>query len=70
VPVEGGATQQVGVPADSADGTDARVLGDAKQIKSPAVHPDGSWIAFAMAELDDSEILTLENFLPVARASN
>ena len=53
VPVSGGEAQQVGISMKA-------------RIKSPAVHPDGTRIVFAAVDQDNSEVWTLENFLPAA----
>jgi Tol biopolymer transport system component len=36
------------------------------RIKSPAVHPDGTRLAFATIDADNNEVWLLENFLPTA----
>jgi serine/threonine-protein kinase len=51
VPVLGGEAQKVGISR--------------RGLKSPAVHPDGTRIAFTAFDPDKSEVWALENFLPI-----
>jgi Tol biopolymer transport system component len=66
-PLNGGAPQSVGISANtyqfSAIPAEPLAAGD-RRVKSPAVHPDGKTLAFAVAGMQDREIWSLENFLP------
>jgi Tol biopolymer transport system component len=72
-PLNGGAPQSMGISAQrylfgggqsqSSSPADARV-------KSPAFHPTTNVLAFAVAEIQDREIWSLENFLPAVNGRN
>lgn len=65
-PVNGDAPQSMGISAlmyqFANRQSQPRPPGD-RRVKSPAIHPDGRTVAFAVAEIQDREIWSLENFL-------
>jgi len=69
IPLTGGAPQNMGISATRYQfgaGQSQSTTPAERRIKSPAIHPDGRTLAFALAEVQGREIWSLENFLPVA----
>jgi Tol biopolymer transport system component len=70
IPLSGGAPQNMGISATKYQfgaGQSQSTTPAERRIKSPAIHPDGRTLAFALAEVQGREIWSLENFLPAAR---
>jgi Tol biopolymer transport system component len=66
-PLNGSAPQNMGISADKYQfepGQSRSLPPGDRRVKSPAIHPDGKTLAFALAEVQDREIWSLENFLP------
>jgi Tol biopolymer transport system component len=68
-PLDGGSPQSMGISAQNyrfgTAPSQPAPPGD-RRVKSPAIHPDGRTLAFAVAEVLGREIWSLENVLPPA----